>query len=335
MYRCKDGRYRERVTLPDGRTKEFKGRTKKEVITKIANWTAEQEHGRLFKAVAEDWWEQTIDTLAYNTRKPYQPAIRRACEELGHIPIKDIKPPQIASHIERMSETYGDKAVRTQLMIYNQIFKYGVSHGDCEVNPCRDLTAPKGLPKGKRPMPSSEDIQRIKDGVTAPFGLFAYMALYTGLRRGELLALTFQDIDRKRRVIKVNKSLYHEGNQPKVKRPKTEASAAEVPILDALLKILPKQDIGVVFADSRGEYLSDTEFRIRWKAYIKTTGVTCTPHQLRHAYTVMLFEAGIPPQQMQMLLRHAQIGTTLDIYNEWREKQKQKIFESVYSVDIK
>lgn len=334
MYKRTDGRYRERITLPDGKVKEFNGRTQKEVIRKIAAWTEEQQHGRLFKDVAADWWEQTIDTLAYNTRKPYQPAIRRACEELGGRQVKDIKPPEIASHIERMSLTYSDKAVRTQLQIYGQIFKWAVAHGDADVNPCRDLTVPKGLPKGKRTMPSSEDIQRIKDGVTAPFGLFAYMALYTGLRRGELLALTYQDIDRKRRAIRVNKSLYHEGNQPKIKAPKTEASAAEVPILDALMKVLPKQHIGVVFADSNGEYLSDTEFRIRWRAYVKATGVTCTPHQLRHAYTVMLYEAGLPPDQMQALLRHAQLGTTMDIYNELRENQRQKIFERVFGIDI-
>lgn len=334
MYKRTDGRFRERVTLPDGRQKEFCGRSKKEVLQKIASWTAEQEHGRQFSDVAAEWWEQTVDTLAYNTRKPYQPAIRRACETLGHRPVKDIKPPEIAANIERMSETYGDKAVRTQLQIYGQIFKFAVAHGYADVNPCRDLTVPKGLPKGKRPMPSSEDIQRIKDGVTAPFGLFAYMALYTGLRRGELLALTFQDIDRKRRIIRVNKSLYHAGNQPKIKQPKTEASCAEIPIVDALLKVLPKQHIGVVFADGNGDYLSDTEFRIRWRTYTRATGVTCTPHQLRHAYTVMLFEAGIPPEQMQMLLRHAQISTTMDVYNEWREKQKRNIFESVYSIDI-
>ena len=48
----------------------------------------------------------------------------------------------------------------------------------------------------------------------------------------------------------------------------------------------------------------------------------------------MLFEAGIPPQEAQALLRHAQIATTMDIYTDIRENKRQEIFNKVIGIDI-
>lgn len=334
MYKRKDGRYRERITLPDGKTKEFFGHTKKEVINKIAEWTAEQEHGRPFQAVADEWWTATIDTLAYNTRKPYQPAIRRACEVLGARPIKDIKPPEIAAHIERMSETYANKTIKTQLLIYNQIFAFAVAHGYADFNPARDLKATKGTPRRKVTMPTAADLAAVKASVDLPFGLFAYMALYTGLRRGELLALEWKDVDRITGTITVSKSLYHDANRPRVKSPKTEASTATVPILDALAAVLPNRKRGLVFPNDSGSYMTETQFQRAWQIYTEVSGVTATPHQFRHAFATMIFEAGIPAEQAQALLRHAQYSTTKDVYTDIRQQRQVDLFSAVRGADI-
>ena len=333
MYKCKDGRLRERVVLPDGSIKDFKGRTKQEVLQKIAAWSAEQEHGRKFGEIADEWWETAQDGLAYNTRKPYLPAIRRACEELGDAPIKDIKPPMIAAHIDRMSETYNIKTVKTQLMIYNHIFRYAVAHGYCDTNPARELQ-PKGAPKRKVTMPSSEDIKRVKQSVNLPFGLFAYMALYTGLRRGELLALEWKDVDRKKRLIRVSKSLYHDSNRPKIKETKTAASNSTVPILDALYEALPKTRTGLVFPNDQGGYMSETQFQRAWELYTTASGVTATPHQFRHAFATMIYEAGVPAEQAQALLRHAQYSTTKNIYTDIRDQHKMELFSRVRTLNI-
>ncbi len=75
-------------------------------------------------------------------------------------------------------------------------------------------------------------------------------------------------------------------------------------------------------------------FEKRWSIYCKESGVTATPHQFRHAYATMLFEAGIPPEEAQALLRHAQLSTTMDVYTDLREAKLKKIHEKVYAVDI-
>lgn len=69
-------------------------------------------------------------------------------------------------------------------------------------------------------------------------------------------------------------------------------------------------------------------------AYRRASGVTCTPHQLRHAFTTMLIEAGVEPTDAQGLLGHAQLSTTMDIYREIREIRQEKVRASVLAVDI-
>lgn len=332
MTRRKDGRWQETITI-NGKTKYFYGKTKAEVLRKLRDYEEKQETGMLFEEVAEEWWEAHEPSIAHSTTKGYIPAKNRGIEIFKSFPIKKIEPSMVSQHIKRFAKTHADKTVRTQLMVYNHIFSYAVEMGYIPFNPARDLKVPGGLPKQKRTSPPQRDINIVKQSFELPFGLFAYMALYTGMRRGELLALTWSDIDLEKRIIHITKSLEHIGNQPRLKLPKTETSIGTVPILDKLYEVL-KPSRGIVFANSNGDYLTERQFSNRWNAYVKTTKIESTPHQFRHAYATMLFEAGIPPEEAQVLLRHAQLSTTMDIYTDIRDDKKKSIFEKVYSVDM-
>ena len=332
MTRRKDGRYQETLTI-NGKRHYFYGSTKAEVLRKIKDFEFKEEHGIDFKTVADEWWEYHEKKLSYNSTKNYKPAKERAISVFGKISIKDIEPTEISRHIKQFSLTHAEKTVKTQLLVYNLIFKYAVEMGYCPFNPVRDLSIPDNLPKTKRTSPPQNEIDIVKNSVHIKFGLFMYMALYTGLRCGELLALTWEDINLKERTITINKSLCHQNNKPFVKLPKTKKSVGQVPILDKLYTVI-KPSKGIVFANEHGEHLTKRQFQTLLNNYKKETGVTSTPHQFRHAYATMLFEAGIPPEEAQVLLRHAQISTTMDIYTDLREEKKKKIFENVYGVDM-
>ncbi len=333
MNKRPDGLWRERVRLKNGKYKDFYGHTKAEVMRKVLEHQETEEKGRLFSDVAADWWEEHSEKIAYTTMRGYKAAFDRTKEYFADRRINTILPTEISRHIRLLAKNRADKTVRTQLMVYNLIFTYAVQEGDVLHNPARDLTVPGDLRKRKVTMPSAEDIAKIKASAEHPFGLFALMALYTGMRRGELFALRWEDIDREEGIIHVTKSLYHEHNRPKLKPPKTVTSVGDVPILDALKKHLPDTKKGVVFAEN-GEYMRKTYFDRQWAIYAKNVGISCTPHQLRHAYATMLFEAGIPPEEAQILLRHAQMSTTMDIYTDIRETKQKKVFDKVRNVDF-
>ena len=106
-------------------------------------------------------------------------------------------------------------------------------------NPAEAVLLPKNLPQKKRHAPSRAQIQLIKDSVNDKFGLFPFVVYYTGLRRGEVRGLRYEDIDRKKKRIYVRRNVYDISTTPHTKDPKTEAGIRDLPLLDALAAVLP------------------------------------------------------------------------------------------------
>lgn len=341
MVRRSDGRWQQSVTDTDAfgrrKTKYFYGKTKSELLQKIAAYNAEaagRKRGVTFQTLADGWWEEAEPALAPNTTKGYKAAMRRAAGHFGTAYAQELRPVDMSRFIKTFCKetNAAEKTARNQLSVISLILSWGVDHGYLDTNVAREVSVPKGLPKRKVEMPSSEDIRRVKENTDLPFGMFAYWAMYTGLRHGELLALTWEDVNIEKRTITVNKSLYHVGGQ-KTKAPKTEAGTRVLPLLDRLAeKITP--GTGLIFPNRHGEYMSSGTFTKKYDAYRRASGVTCTPHQLRHAFTTMLIEAGVEPTDAQGLLGHAQLSTTMDIYREIREIRQEKVRASVLAVDI-
>lgn len=333
MVKRKDGRWQEAVTI-GGKRRYVYGRTRAEVTQKLRTMELDAKNGKLFKVVAEEWWAEKEPELAHNTAKSYKPAMDRAVEEFGERRMRELTPLDISRFIKRFAKTKADKTVRTQLGVINMICIYAVDWGYLDINIARDVSVPSGLSKERRMGASDDDIERVKASVDCTFGLFAFMAIYTGMRRGELLALEWEDIDLNARMISVNKSLEHISNRPHVKPPKTAASAASVPILEPLYaELIKRRGKGKVFPNADGDYLTETQYQRQWELYAQESGVTATAHQFRHSYATMLYEQGVAPEIMQMLLRHAQLSTTMDVYREIRDSARKSVFDSLGDID--
>ena len=157
----------------------------------------------------------------------------------------------------------------------------------------------------------------IKNSLDKTFGLFAYLIYYTGCRRGEALALRYEDIDRKAKKVRITKSAYYIGARPYIKSPKTEAGDRVVPLLSALASALPNKKHGYIFSDDGGESpLMNHRVTRLYAAYQTESGVTVTPHEIRHGYATALHDAGVDYKTAQTLLGHAQLSTTMDIYTD-------------------
>ena len=341
MVKRKDGRWQERVVYEvNGKptSKYFYGKTKTEVTRKIAEFSYQQETApkekAKFKPVAEAWWEEAEPKLAPNSIKNYKPAYNRAVARFGSSNIAEIRPFHIDDFLHDFIDenSPAEKTVKTQLSVLSLIFKYAVRKGFVDANPCRDLSVPSGLAKSVRRAAASDHIKTIQASTELPFGMFAYWVLYTGMRRGELLALTWEDVDIEKRIIHVTKSLYHENGKPKIKSTKTEAGERDLPIFDKLLeRITP--GTGPVFPGKDG-YMNESEFVVAWRAYANKTGITSTPHQLRHSFATILHQNGIDAKDAQYLLGHAQLSTTMDIYTDIEEAHKKKVREALFKADL-
>lgn len=147
------------------------------------------------------------------------------------------------------------------------------------------------------------------------------MIYYTGLRRGEAEGLRYEDIDREAKRIHISRSVYNVSTTPHNKDTKTEAGERSLPLLDALAEALPNKKSGYVFSDDGGTTPTpDCKIQRRYEAYQQRTGVSVTPHEIRHGYATALHEAGIDYKTAQELLGHAQLSTTMDIYTDILDK---------------
>lgn len=326
MRKRADGYYVKTVTVtaPSGKKvrKSFYGKSEREINRKMAEFTKVQERGRTFREVATDWWEEAEPQLAVQSVHGYKCGLDRAIEEFGERPIKDIQARDIGRYLMKLAEKgLAKKTVSNHKIVCSSIFKYAIMQGDVPANPCSDAPLPRGLKKTPRPAASSSDEAKIK---AAPDKwIFPYIALYTGMRRGEILALQWKDIDFTNNVIHVTKAVYNDGERPGIKEPKTEAGKRNIPLLLPLKEVLLKkrsvnENDYIVSPDGKS-LITKKQFTTLYGRYQKEIGITCTAHQLRHSFATIAFECGVPVKSVQEILGHSQISTTMDLYTDFRK----------------
>lgn len=329
MKKRPDGRYAKTKTI-NGKKIFFYSTARTEKLAErdfenqLLSYTEKVEKGKTFKEVADEWENEHNEGISAGTIKRYKPCTERAINAFGDIYIKDITVSDINNYIKAFAVKYTAlKTVKMQRSVIGLIFKYAILKGYVLNNPCEYIPLPPKLKQIKRELPSDDEIEKVKNSINCTFGLFAYLILYTGLRRGEALALQYKDIDFKNKTISVYKSIYHDNNKPIITKPKTAAGTRKVLLLDCLADKLPKSHRdGFLFPNSNGELLHQSNFNRLWKKYKEESGVTITPHQLRHAYATILYEANVSDKDAQELMGHSNINLTKEIYQHISQKRR-------------
>lgn len=166
--------------------------------------------------------------------------------------------------------------------------------------------------------------------------------LLAGLRRSELLALTWQDIDFKNETISVTKGLvYTKEKGLVIQEPKTEKSKRIVPILDILLMFLRRHQIRMleegnygkdkpVFCTQNGTYIHPRNLNRKYYELLKKAGIKdVNLHALRHTFATMLLEAGVNLKIVQELMGHARVSTTADVYSHVLLEMKKNAVKQI------
>lgn len=323
MTKRKDGTYQAQVTIQVNgkpKIKYFYGKTQRNVRKKMLAYQGEIERGMLFEEVADKWDTAHREAVTYNAHRTYSVPYKMALESFSGVPVNQITPIDVNNHIKRLAARgYSLRTVKAHIALLNMIFNYAIIQEYCNENPAALIKPPRGLKTTQRELPNEIDIPIIEQSVDKPFGLFAYLLLNMGCRRGEALALTYEDIDFQNKTITVNKSIYFEGNAPIVKSTKTKAGDRVIILLDRLADQLDKNGKGYLFHMEDGRPLTQTAFRRRWDSYIKATGITTTPHQLRHLFATVLYEADIDEATTKELMGHSSIAVTRNVYTHIRK----------------
>ena len=181
--------------------------------------------------------------------------------------------------------------------------------------------------------------------------------LYAGLRRGEALALDIdRDVDYHKKTITVRYAVrFPDQQHPVLVDPKTEAGSRTIPLLDVLADELQGKH-GLLITDADGNMMSESAWSRAWESYLcklsvlhnghakrwhgKTKedkailaaggtippwqDISIRPHDLRHSYCTMLYDAGVDLKTAQLWMGHADVDVTMKIYTHLTEERQQK-----------
>lgn len=320
-----DGRYMGYWHDADGARHAIYDRDPAALYRKIAEREATGAPSATFGAVAEAWSAQRWEELSYKTVEAYKPVFRRVVERFGARGLGDIQTADVAAYLQELArQGYARRSVQMHRDMVGQIYKYAIAEGLTQSSPVDHVQMPRGLSSGSRGIASDAAVAAVKAGLAQPFGLFAYLCLYSGLRRGEALALKYEDVDRAARLIHVRRAVEFVGNNPHIKQPKTASGKRDVILLDVLADALPQKKRGYVFAGDDGKPITRDQYRKRWAAYCAAIGQELTAHQLRHAYATILYEAGVGDKDTQEQLGHSRIELTRDIYQHITKRQRSR-----------
>lgn len=320
MYRRPDGLYEKSVII-NGKRKVFRGKSEKEVEKKMIEYQSEIDAGPYFCDVVNEWEEHHFKELALSTQKSYKPCENALKEYFEKERIKSITTKDLQKFLNTLPLSFTKKTIRNYRSVTSSIFTYAVRLGYIDNSPLIYTKIEQGQKSTKRRATTDEENKIIIDNANIEFGLFALFLLCTGCRRAEALALKYEDIDRKNKIIHINKSVAWENSKPYLKEPKTEAGIRDIILVDLLEKHLSRNKTGLIFEGKSG-LMTEKEYRCKWEAYQKSTGLTITAHNIRHGFATVLHEANISAKEAQGQLGHADIQTTLNIYTETTKKSR-------------
>lgn len=339
MKRRADGRFQKRITLSNGKTKLLysSAGSEREAVKDFNRQMLTLENERRcslnFDRVADAWANERFPTLQNNSLKLYRPCKKEAVDYFGDAPISEISASNVKAYLDLLNDKgFAKKTIKERFAVLKQIFNFAIENEYIEKSPCFTLKLKfsSSASSVKRQAATSEEEERIRCASNAiPFAFFAKFLLFTGCRRGEALGLTAKDIDFTNKTVSINKTVEWVGNNPQIKdQPKTAAGNREIPLPEVLIDELQKRGKQhFIFENSDGKILSNSQVTRQWRKFQEEVGVSCTPHQLRHSYATMLFDAGIDVKTAQKWLGHTDIKTTLDVYTHLSEQRQEQSIE--------
>jgi integrase len=343
VFRRKDGRYVAQVRLENGKKKQRYFQTQKEANAARRKMLHEKEQGTLpvgpqqtLKTYLDQWLEQvhkpTIRIGSYNAYRIMLD--NHIIPALGHIPLQRLNPQQVqAFYASKLNEGLSLRRVRGLHSVLHSALAIAMKWNLVGRNVC-DLVSPP-VPKRHEIQPLTlEQAQRLLQAAREhKLETLLTLALATGMRRGELLGLRWQDVDFEAGCLHVRRSVGRTGKYGLIEsEPKTERSRRTIVLPAFVLAALKQhqqqqramrdeagnewQEHDIVFCGRNGRYFDLTSLDYHFKKLLKSAELpNIRFHDLRHSAATLLLGRGVHPKVVQELLGHSTISMTLDIYS--------------------
>ena len=221
----------------------------------------------------------------------------------------------------------GPRLKKYVYQFYKLIFNHAVENGVLPANPIKKISLPRQNKREYTEMPTDELNEILAKLQPHPMFYLGYLImLCTGMRRSELLGLTWADFNQLRRTLSINKAVIMSRNKALLADTKSAQSNRLINIPQILCDLLEEQRLAQkVFTrhiiHNKGEIYNPRAFT---RAISRRAGVDyLKSHDLRHSYATKLVREGVNIRIVQELLGHADIRLTLQTYSHVLDAEKQ------------
>lgn len=339
--------------------RSFSGKTQKEVREKMQAVAVElnngtyQEPTKLTVGQWLDTWTSTyLGSVKPRTVEVYKSDIRLYIKPaLGAIRLDALTTHAIQGFYNNLTKGIGIKRALSAKTVKNihgvlhHALKQAVSNGLLRANPADACTLPRIEKKELKPLDEQDIPKFLKAIKGSPYEDIFIVTLFTGLREGEILGLTWDCVDFERGMLLINKQiqLHQEKGldayalvSPKNGKSRTVAAAPSVMAQLKHRRVAQAQQqlkVGalwdnpdnLVFTDDIGGHLTKSSVYRAYKAAVASIGrPDARFHDLRHSYAVAALRSGDDIKTVQGNLGHATAAFTLDVYGHVTDKMKQE-----------
>lgn len=287
-----------------------------------------------------DYLQVYCTDLAPKTITSYRAIAAKIClTELAAMPLQNIGPEDITITLKLLMNGEIDgkqrsaNTIRHYFILLNLVFKQALLNRRISFNPCSAVK----LPRVTKYHHHILDVAQYQQLLQANRGLPIYIPLvlggYMGLRKGEVLGLTWPDIDFKKNTLTVRQIRQKVEGQEILREPKTEKSRRTLVMPQFVAEELHTHRDNIIIDLSHqlvcslttGEPLSYDTFYQRVKRALKRSGLPAEIrfHDLRHTCAALLVLADASPKEVSEYLGHANAAFTMDIYADIFDNQKE------------
>jgi len=345
-----------RLHKNDNKNRQLAEKEMYRMIHELENGTYVKPDKMTVGDAIEKWYEMYCEVkLEQTTYENYRYLIdAHLLPYFDSMPIQQLKQFHIEEYLAKKKKGYdgrkplGNRSLQYQFTLLNSSLQFAVKTLKViKVNPCDEITAPKPGDRNikfVKPWDIDRFIEKAME-INEEYGPAFMGAAHTGMRRGELLALTWDkmDFDNRRTYVNVSYAKY-KGKEQQKKGTKTEKGIRYVPMTEEFAEYLVKHqekqeeykellgdeyhDNDLVFCKNNGDPLNlDYTSRLFTKV-AKKLNIDVTLHGMRHTFASVLLAAGEDVNTVQEILGHEKPSYTYDIYGHLIPGKKEEAIRS-------
>ena len=308
----------------------------------------------LFQELLYMWLNHNQVRLKGGTIHKYLTLIdTQIAPELGSLPLSAITPTAVNAFLCKKMQTgrldgkggLSPSYVRSITLVISSALKFAVEQELCA--PFKSSILKPQLSHQELTLLSLENQRKLENEIRqnpSPTNIGILISLYTGLRIGEICALTWNDIDLESNILHVrhtvsrvkNTNIQAGKSKLQIDSPKTRSSSRQIPIPSTLQQILldaKSNSVSLFVTSHNTSFVSPRTFEYRFHSTLKKCGIEpINFHVLRHTFATRCIEAGVDVKSLSEMLGHASVNTTLSIYVHSSMQLKREQLEKLCGI---